>query len=326
MRLDLMYLIREGCVIAEHQRVDRINDSDLIRITASGLVHLQLMANPEYLAACAEDTYLSDVNLAQQIASRITARGIDGQFSRATTAKNATQLLEYLKARANERIAAPEIYLDGTEAKAVNILREAEAAIGATEIEVSKRLYVGNLPPKTTGQELRKTFSDVRLLIREPVVVQPRSSANPTKWFAIIEMVDGKNAIGAIDLPALAIAGRRLLIEESYHLSDQITGRKRTKVPRVDVTERLYVTGLASADAEESIRDLFHKHDLQPIDIYVPKQRSTGVGRGFGFVTMGSQPEAMQAIGALNGVLLNGRSLSARAAEPPTKQKARTPI
>jgi hypothetical protein len=108
VRSDLLYLIREGCAIAEHQRTDEIQDGDLVKITASGLVHLQLMANPEYLAACAEDTLLSDFELTSRIASRITAKGLTGQFSRVTAAKNVRELVEYLRLRAEEKIAAPK--------------------------------------------------------------------------------------------------------------------------------------------------------------------------------------------------------------------------
>ena len=68
--------------MAEHQRLDEVHDEDLLKITASGLIHLQLMANPEYLAACAEDTFLADTELASRIAERITSRGTAGHFSR----------------------------------------------------------------------------------------------------------------------------------------------------------------------------------------------------------------------------------------------------
>jgi RNA recognition motif. (a.k.a. RRM, RBD, or RNP domain) len=314
VRSDLLYLIREGCVIAEHQRVDQISDGDLIRATASGLVHLQLMANPEYLAACAEDTYLSDVALAERIASRITSKGLEGQFSRATTAKNAAELVEYLKARANEKVGAPEVYLDGSDAKALDMLREAEAAVGATEIEVSKRLYVGNLPANATDEELRSAFVSAGLSIRA-FVVPPRQSGKTAKWFGIVEMVDGKSAIAALESPALRIRGRRLLINESHTLSEQMIRRKGGRTPTIDITERLYVTGMSVAASEDTIRTLFQKHGLQPIDVFIPRDRHTRIGRGFGFVTMSSQTEAMQAIGALNGVLFDGRSLSVRPAE-----------
>jgi hypothetical protein len=319
VRSDLVYLIREGCVIAEHQRVDQVEDGDLVRITASGLVHLQLMASPEYLAACAEDTYLSDAVLAERIASRATAKGLAGQFSRTTTAKNALEIVEYLKARAAERICAPEVYLDSTDARAATMLREAEAAIGAIEIEISKRLYVGNLPPSTTKDELWEAFVRSGLPIRE-VVLPPRLSGTGAKWFAIIEMADAKGAMGAVDSSALNVRGRRLLVSEAHKLSDQITGRKGERSPKVDVTERLYVAGLSLSADEATIRELFHKHGLQPIEVFVPRERRSGKGKGYGFVAMSSQSEAVQAIGVLNGLHLEGRSLTVRPATPRPKQ------
>jgi RNA recognition motif-containing protein len=84
----------------------------------------------------------------------------------------------------------------------------------------------------------------------------------------------------------------------------------------VDITERLYVTGMSFAASDLNIRSLFQKHGLQPIEVFVPKNRKTNMGRGFGFVTMGSKSEAMQAIGALNGITLDGRTLTVRPAEP----------
>jgi nucleolin len=227
--------------------------------------------------------------------------------------------VEYLRERAAEKIAAPEMYMDRSDAKALDILRQAEAAVGATEIEVSKRLYVGNLPPDTTAEELRGAFDTAGLPIKT-VGVPPRSAGNKTRLFAIVEMMDGKSAIAAIDSPTLSIRGRRLLIQEAHNLSDQITSRKSGRIPKMDITERVYITGMSSAASEDGIRALFHRHALQPIDVFVPKNRHTGESRGFGFVTMSSQAEAMQAIGALNGVLLDGSSLSVRPAEPPRTQ------
>ena len=105
---EVLYLVREKCIVPEHLRLDAVGDNDLVRITAAGLVHLQLMANPDYLAACAEDTYLSDAALAGRIASRITGKGLSGQFSRLTTVRNAEELVRYLRDRESERLAAPD--------------------------------------------------------------------------------------------------------------------------------------------------------------------------------------------------------------------------
>lgn len=204
-----------------------------------------------------------------------------GHFSRATTAKNAAEFVDYLKARTNENIAAPEAYLDGAEARDLYNLREAEAAVGATEIEVSKRLYVGNLPPNTTREELQSAFDTAGLSIRD-FIIAPRLSGGTTRWFSIVEMSDGKSAIAAIDSPILLLGGRRLIVNEAHPLSDQIT-RRRGKAPKADITERLYIAGLSSSTNEMAIRSLFHKYGLQPIDVFLPKHHRTKGGQRFRF-------------------------------------------
>jgi hypothetical protein len=321
VRDDLLYLIREGCAVAEHQRLDEIDDHDLIKITASGLVHLQLMANPEYLAACAEDTFLSDVELASRVAERITTKGMAGQFARTTSAKNAWELVQYLKARAEEKVGAPDIYLDSDNVVELNTLRGAEAAVGATEIEVSRRLYVGNIPPGATVDELLTSFERASLAIAE-VLVQPRAGS-ATRWFAMVEMKDGKAAMEAVDSRELILKGRRLVIDEAHPLSSQVERTKWSRIPRVDVTERLYITGISPSADEASVRILFQNHRLNPVDIYLPRDRMTGRIKGFGFVAMSSQSEAAEAIGALHGSLVDGRSLTVRPAEP---RAAKSPL
>jgi hypothetical protein len=314
-RSDLIYLIREGCAVAEHQRTDEIDDGDLVKITASGLVHLQLMANPEYLAACAEDTFLSDLQLANRVAERITGNGLRGQFSRMTAAKNVRELVEYLKQRAEEKISAPEVYLDDAGALRLNTLREAEAAVGAIEVEFSKRLYVGNIPPASTAEELRAAFSSSGLAIAE-IVGPLRSSSNSSRWFTFVDMVDGRNAMEAVDLQAVTLKGRRLVVNEAYSLPAQLNRPKNGRTPSLDITERLYIAGFPSSATEASIRSLFQNHGLNPVEVHLPKDRKTGRPRGFGFVAMNSESEATQAIGALNGSLVEGRSITVRAALP----------
>jgi RNA recognition motif-containing protein len=218
----------------------------------------------------------------------------------------------YLKLQAG-KIGSPDIYLDATDAVEINTLREAEAAVGATEIEVSKRLYVGNLPPSTTVDDLRSAFDRVDLAIKE-MVVPPRSAGNGNRWFAIVEMLDGRNAMAAVDSRDLTLAGRRLVINEAYSLSSQIDRSRGGRTPRIDITERLYIAGLSHAATETTVRTLFQNHGLNPVDVYVPRDRQTGRPRGFGFATMSSLSEATQAIGALHGSLVDGISLTVQPA------------
>jgi RNA recognition motif-containing protein len=273
------------------------------------------MANPEYLAACAEDTFISDLELAKRVAERIASKGLSGQFSRITAAKNAWELVEYLKLRAEERIGAPEVYLDPSEAVELNTMREAEAAVGATEIEVSKRLYVGSLPSGTTMDELRSAFGAAGLTIAE-VVVPPRASGHAARWFGIVEMTDGRNAMEAVDSRDLNLKGRRLVVNEAYPLSSQIGRQQGGRMPSIDITERLYVAGLPYSANETTLRTLFQNHGLNPVDVHIVRDRQSGRGKGFGFVSMSSQSEAAQAIGALNGSLVDGRSLILAPATP----------
>jgi len=314
VREDLKYLIREGCAVAEHQGVEEIHDDDLVRITASGLVHLQLMANPEYLAACAEDTFLSDNELASRIAERITTKGPPGHFSRTTAAKNAWEFVGYLKERSEEKVGAPDIYLETGDIVELKTLREAEAAVGATEIEVSKRLFVGNIPPKTTSDELRSAFDKAGLAVAD-VVVPPRAGST-ARWFAIMEMRDGKAAMEAVDSRGLILNGRRLVVDEAHSLSAQIDRPRGGRTPRVDITERLYISGIPSSATETTVRLLFQNHGLNPIEVYLPRDRQTGRLKGYGFVAMSSESEAASAIGALNGSLVDGVGLTVQPAAP----------
>jgi RNA recognition motif len=307
--------------VAEHQRIDSIDDGDLVRITASGLVHLQLMANPEYLAACAEDTFVSDLAFASRVAGRITSKGLTGQFSRTTTAKNAWELVDYLKAHAEEKVGAPDLYLDAADAVELKTLREAEAAVGATDIEISKRLYVGNIPPRTTADELHAAFAQAGLAVAA-VALPPRPSSNGTRWFAFVDMVDGRAAMEAIDSKDLICKGRQLLINEAFTLSEQVTQPRGRRIPSMDVTERIFVAGFPSSATEVTVRELFQSHGLNPVEVYLARDRATGRLRGYGFVSLTSQAEATQAIGALNGSLVEGRSLIVRPATPRGKDRS----
>jgi RNA recognition motif-containing protein len=49
--------------------------------------------------------------------------------------------------------------------------------------------------------------------------------------------------------------------------------------------------------------------------VHIVTDRSTGQSRGFGFVTMGSNQEATNAIQQLNGANLDGRALRVNEAE-----------
>ncbi|RYZ02410.1 MAG: RNA-binding protein [Myxococcales bacterium] len=77
---------------------------------------------------------------------------------------------------------------------------------------------------------------------------------------------------------------------------------------------RLYVGNLSFHATEQTLRDAFSPHG-EVVDVHVVSDRTTGQSRGFGFVTMGSQPEANGAMAAMNGADLDGRTLKVNEAE-----------
>jgi hypothetical protein len=312
IKVDLLYLIREGCIVAEHLRTDKVDDNDLLRLTASGLVHLQLMANPDYLAACAEDTWLSDTKLAHQIAARISVRGGASHFSRLTTAKNAIDFIEYLKARASDTVARPEVYLETKVLTELTALREAEAAGAAAEIDVSKQLYVGNLPAGAGADEINKAFEDAGIEIVK-VTIPGGSASRENRQFAFVQVLDGRTAMEALDCNDIRIGNRRLVINEAYETKVEAVPTRR---PRAIASERLYVGNLPFTATHESIMKLFTSHGFQPTDVFIAFDRQSRRPLGYAFVAMSSEKEATTAIGALNGSIVEGRSITVRYATP----------
>ena len=78
--------------------------------------------------------------------------------------------------------------------------------------------------------------------------------------------------------------------------------------------QRLYVGNLSYNTTSESLREAFAAHD-EVSDVHVVMDRDTGRPRGFAFVTMGSPQGAQKAIAAMNGAMLDGRSLRVNEAE-----------
>lgn len=92
---------------------------------------------------------------------------------------------------------------------------------------------------------------------------------------------------------------------------------------------RLYVGNIQYEVTERELRDIFAAHAaVESIELLVNK--STGLPRGFGFVTLVSAGDAEAAIESLSGMNLRGRSLrvSLAKARPgaayPTSRSAHT--
>src|SRR5215510_2007863 len=80
---------------------------------------------------------------------------------------------------------------------------------------------------------------------------------------------------------------------------------------------KLYVGNLSFSTTEESLQNEFSAHG-QVEEVAVITDRDTGRPRGFAFVTMSNDGEARAAIESLNGVELDGRTITVNEARPKT--------
>jgi RNA recognition motif-containing protein len=81
------------------------------------------------------------------------------------------------------------------------------------------------------------------------------------------------------------------------------------------MSNKLYVGGLPYSVTDGQLQEVFSAHGTVE-SARVISDKFTGQSRGFGFVEMGSGSEAQQAIAALNGSQLDGRTLVVNEAKP----------
>ena len=106
-------LVKARCLYSESQIEDGkpIAREDLIKISPTGIVHLDLLQNLDYLAACAEDVLYKEIATAHSIADRITSRTGGGHLSFASSVANADDLLNYLIKYRDTHFPNPLSYL-----------------------------------------------------------------------------------------------------------------------------------------------------------------------------------------------------------------------
>ena len=77
----------------------------------------------------------------------------------------------------------------------------------------------------------------------------------------------------------------------------------------------IYVGNLSFDTTEDQLRQAFGSFG-EVVSASIIADKFSGESRGFGFVEMAGKPEAMAAIGGLNGQELNGRALNVNEARP----------
>ncbi|MBN1114183.1 MAG: RNA-binding protein [Oligoflexia bacterium] len=80
-------------------------------------------------------------------------------------------------------------------------------------------------------------------------------------------------------------------------------------------SKSLYVGNLPYGASENDLMDLFAQYGtVESVKIVMDKE--TGRSKGFGFIEMGSDAEASQAISNLNGYSMSGRNIKVNESRP----------
>jgi cold-inducible RNA-binding protein len=74
------------------------------------------------------------------------------------------------------------------------------------------------------------------------------------------------------------------------------------------MSTKLYVGGLSYSTSENELADLFAQQG-DVVSAVIINDRDTGRSKGFGFVEMGTQEEATNAISQLNGKSVGNRNI-----------------
>ncbi len=80
------------------------------------------------------------------------------------------------------------------------------------------------------------------------------------------------------------------------------------------MNKKLYVGNLSYRTSEDQLRSTFSQAG-EVVDVFLPTDRETGRMRGFGFVEMGTEDEAREAIRMFDGYTLDDRQLRVNEAQ-----------
>ncbi len=121
------YLLGAQCIVAEHLRLDSLQDEDLVRLGPAGFVHLDLISNVNYLAAVAEDTLFPDRIQAEEIANRI--KNLGTHLHLATINSNAADLVQYLDSIRSAILPKKGSYIENNFIEKLTSLEPAKEAL-----------------------------------------------------------------------------------------------------------------------------------------------------------------------------------------------------
>ncbi|KAL8138740.1 hypothetical protein V2J09_004741 [Rumex salicifolius] len=184
-----------------------------------------------------------------------------------------------------------------------------------SDLNLAKRkLYVVNLPWTYPSTSIRDMFAECGPVTQIEMIKDNRGRF---KGYAFVTMETPEAAQAAIDKLNLSeISERVIKVEYAKALKPQ------SSVPIDAVREtphKLYVSNLQWKVRSNNLRDFFLP-DFNPVSARVVFESAPRRSAGYGFVSFATREEANNAIAALNGKELMGRSIILKFSEVKSKE------
>lgn len=179
---------------------------------------------------------------------------------------------------------------------------------GYPEPPEEAKLFVGNLPFDIDSEKLAQMFERAGVVEISEVIYNRET--DQSRGFGFVTMSSVEEAQKAVEMFHRYDVGGRLLTVNIAAPRGSRPERSQESEP----TFKVYAGNLPWQVDDARLEQVFSQHG-KVLDARVVFDRETGRSRGFGFVQMASKAEMDDAIAALDGQSLDGRTLRVNVAE-----------
>ncbi|KAK6924755.1 RNA recognition motif domain [Dillenia turbinata] len=184
------------------------------------------------------------------------------------------------------------------------------------QLNEEAKVFVGNLPYEIDSQKLAEIFNEAGVVDAAEIIYNRETDRS--RGFGFVTMNTVEEAEKAVEMfDRYEVEGRLLTVNKASPRGSPPPRPRRFSEPAF----RIYVGNLPWEVDGAQLEQLFSEHG-RVVDARVVSDRKSGQSRGFGFVTMSSETELNDAIAALDGQVLSGRSIRVSVAEERSRRSS----
>lgn len=178
----------------------------------------------------------------------------------------------------------------------------------AGAVAVGRRVWVGNLDPSTTWQQLKDHFKQAGQVLHADIMVDAQGTS---KGCGIVEFGSSRDALHSISLLSNSIlpgTDRSIMVREDRE--DPVAARARAPPRPAPEGTCLVVHGLPWRFAWQDLKDIAKNYgSVVRSDVML---NPDGTSKGYGLLVFNTREEAANALEGINGMECDGRVLTAK--------------